>query len=115
MCRRHGGARTKSWHQRFQALIFAPSTPIPTMDVRMPDPTMNLPTDINAYWNQRGRTYQREVRLAGDYHRMQETFLVDVLRLSGLPMRQLLEIGCGFGRITKVLAQGFPASAITAI
>jgi SAM-dependent methyltransferase len=58
---------------------------------------------------------EREVRLAGEYHRMQETFLVNVLRLSGLPVRSLLEIGCGFGRITKVLAQAFPESALQAV
>jgi SAM-dependent methyltransferase len=76
---------------------------------------MNLPTDINAYWNHRGQTYHREVRLAGDYHRMQETFLLDVLRLGTVPAASILEIGCGFGRITRVLAQAFPESSITAI
>lgn len=76
---------------------------------------MNLPTDINTYWQKRGQNYDRETRLAGDYHRMQESFLVDVLALSGLATRSILEIGCGFGRITRVLARAFPESAITAV
>jgi SAM-dependent methyltransferase len=76
---------------------------------------MNLPTDINSYWNKRGQTYHRETRLAGDYHRMQETFLTDVLRFGAVPSRSILEIGCGFGRITRVLAQAFPESRITAV
>ena len=76
---------------------------------------MNQPAEINTYWNKRGRTYGAESRLAGHYHRLQESFLIDVLKLSGVPCRRILEIGCGFGRMTKVLADAFPDSAITAL
>jgi SAM-dependent methyltransferase len=76
---------------------------------------MNQPAEINAYWTKRGQTYEGESRLAGHYHRLQESFLIDILKLGGLPTRSILEIGCGFGRITKALAHAFPRSAITAI
>ena len=76
---------------------------------------MMNPTDINRYWTERGRTYHSEVRLTEDYHRLQESFLVDLIKLSGLPVRSILEIGCGYGRITKILAAAFPDSRITAL
>jgi SAM-dependent methyltransferase len=76
---------------------------------------MKHPADINRYWNERGRTYHTEVRLAEDYHRLQESILVDVLKLSGLQARSILEIGCGYGRMTKILAAAFPGSRITAL
>jgi SAM-dependent methyltransferase len=76
---------------------------------------MNQPSQINRYWAERGRTYHNEGRLAENYHRLQEVFLVDVLKVSGLAVRSILEIGCGFGRITKVLASEFPQSHITAL
>lgn len=71
--------------------------------------------DVNAYWSERGRHYNAESRLAGDYHKLQESFLVDVLKLARVPMHRVLEIGCGFGRVTKLLAESFPDVAITAV
>lgn len=71
--------------------------------------------DVNAYWIERGRRYDAEPRLAGDYHKLQESFLVDVLRVGRVPMQRVLEIGCGFGRVTKVLAEAFPQATITAV
>src|SRR5439155_13512302 len=71
--------------------------------------------DVNQYWLKRGQTYAQEERLAMDYHRLQERFLFDILEASRIPLRKILEIGCGFGRITKLLAHKFPNSQITAL
>jgi SAM-dependent methyltransferase len=76
---------------------------------------MKHPADINRYWTERGRTYHTEIRLTEDYHRLQQSFLVDVIKLSALPVRSILEIGCGYGRITKILAAAFPNCRITAL
>jgi SAM-dependent methyltransferase len=71
--------------------------------------------NVNEYWLKRGQTYVQEQRLALPYHRLQERFLFDVLRGARLPMRRVLELGCGFGRITKLLAENFPDAQITAL
>jgi SAM-dependent methyltransferase len=71
--------------------------------------------NVNAYWLQRGQTYIAEPRLALEYYRGQEKFLFDVLRQGRVPMGTILELGCGFGRITKLLAGHFPEAEITAL
>jgi SAM-dependent methyltransferase len=70
--------------------------------------------DSNAYWLKRGRGYRGE-RFPEAYHRVQEQFLLRVLRQGELPTGRILELGCGFGRITKLLAEGFPLSQIAAL
>lgn len=70
--------------------------------------------DVNAYWLQRGRGY-REERLPDAYHRLQEQFLLRVLEAAGLPTDRVVELGCGFGRITRLLAEKFPNANITAL
>src|SRR5438132_1898010 len=71
--------------------------------------------DVNAYWLNRGKTYIQEERLALDYHRRQERFLFDLLRQARLPFSRILEVGCGFGRVTKLLTQNFPGAQIMAV
>lgn len=71
--------------------------------------------NVNQYWLERGRTYIDEHRTPPEFHRLQERFLLDVLQRSGLPMRRILEIGCGFGRITRLLADTWPDAEITAL
>lgn len=70
--------------------------------------------DVNQYWLKRGRDYIGEP-LSRDYHRLQEKFLFDLLRASRMPMDRILEIGCGFGRVTRLLAEHFPSAQITAL
>ena len=70
--------------------------------------------NANQYWLKRGQTYAQE-GLPNDFHQLQERFLVDILRASRIPMKRILEVGCGFGRITKVLADAFPKASILAI
>lgn len=70
--------------------------------------------DVNQYWLKRGRGYIGEP-LPQDYHRLQEKFLFDLLRASRMAMDRILEIGCGFGRVTRLLAEHFPNARITAL
>ena len=71
--------------------------------------------NVNDYWLERGRTYMQEKRTPAEFHRLQERFLLDVLQRVGAPMRRVMEIGCGFGRITKRLAETWPDADITAL
>jgi SAM-dependent methyltransferase len=73
------------------------------------------PFNVNEYWLARGRTYMDEKQTPPEFHRLQERFLLEVLRRSGVPMRRVAEIGCGFGRITKRLAAAWPDADITAL
>src|SRR6266850_599561 len=71
--------------------------------------------NVNEYWLGRGRNYMEEVRTPPDFHRLQERFLLDALTRCEMRMRRVLEIGCGFGRITKLLADTWPSGDITAL
>lgn len=71
--------------------------------------------DVNKYWLERGRTYRDEKRTPPEFHRLQERFLLDVLERGKIPMTRVLELGCGFGRITKLLAQQWPQAEVTAL
>src|SRR2546426_3988214 len=75
---------------------------------------MSDPFNVNQYWLERGQGYVRE-GLAHEFHLLQERFLLEILRASRLPMGRLLEIGCGFGRITRLLAETFADAHITAV
>jgi SAM-dependent methyltransferase len=70
--------------------------------------------NANDYWLNRGQTYISEKRLYTEPYRRQEAFIIDTLR-GKVSMDNVLEIGCGFGRITRLLAQEFPSSMITAV
>ncbi len=75
---------------------------------------MNEPFNVNRYWLERGQNYIRE-RFPKEFHQLQEQFLLDVLRASRIPLTRILELGCGFGRITRRLAETFPNATITAL
>jgi len=74
---------------------------------------MSAAFNVSQYWLERGENYFDEV-FPQDYHRLQERFLCDVLRAGRVPLDRVLELGCGFGRITRVLAQRFPLANIHA-
>lgn len=76
---------------------------------------MSTSFDVNAYWLERGKTYMGETRTPAEFHRLQERFLLDVLSGGNVPMGRVLEIGCGFGRITRLLAERWPEANITAL
>ena len=50
-----------------------------------------------------------------EYYRHQEQFLFDVILLGQLPMRNLLELGPGAGRITRYLTERYPAARISTV
>src|SRR5262245_23561218 len=75
-----------------------------------------MPTfNVNQYWLKRGQTYANEERLKKDYHRHQEEFLFHVLGAGKMPMRKIMEMGCGFGSIKRLLSQEYPQSEIVAV
>jgi len=71
--------------------------------------------NVNEYWLERGRNYIQEKRTPPEFHRLQERFLLEVLKGTRVPMRRVLELGCGFGRITRLLAETWPHADITAL
>lgn len=76
---------------------------------------MSTEFNVNRYWLDRGRTYIDERRTPPEFHRLQERFLLDVLERSRLPLRRVLEIGCGFGRVTRLLAERWPDADILGV
>lgn len=62
------------------------------------------------YWSQQGKTYREGFRYNKDFE-LQEKILIDYLKgyfVSHTPFSTVLEVGCGFGRITKLLLSNFP-------
>jgi len=50
-----------------------------------------------------------------EYYRHQEQFLFEVIRLGQLPMRNLIELGPGAGRITRYLTELYPSVRISTV
>lgn len=75
---------------------------------------MTAPFNVNQFWLERGETYFDE-NFPQSYHQLQERFLCDVLRAGKVPMTRVLELGCGFGRITQLLARRYPRAEIHAL
>ena len=75
---------------------------------------MSATFDVNEYWIKRGRGYITE-DFPAEYHRLQERFLIEILKTAHVPFQRILELGCGFGRITRLLADQFPEATITAV
>src|SRR6266487_6966424 len=61
------------------------------------------------YWFNHGKTYKKEFRYNKNFE-LQEKILIDYLKdnVSASSFSTVLEVGCGFGRITKLLLSNFP-------
>ncbi|HET7147774.1 MAG TPA: class I SAM-dependent methyltransferase [Candidatus Nitrosopolaris sp.] len=61
------------------------------------------------YWVNHGKTYKNEFRYNKNFE-LQEKILIDYLKnnVSSTSFSTVLEVGCGFGRITKLLLSNFP-------
>jgi cyclopropane fatty-acyl-phospholipid synthase-like methyltransferase len=59
------------------------------------------------YWIERGKTYQDKFKYTKEF-KLQERMLLDYMRSILPPFSSVLEIGCGFGRITKLVLSQFP-------
>lgn len=62
--------------------------------------------DPNQYWIERGKKYKEQFEYNKNY-KLQETMLIDYLKNIS-PFSSVIELGCGFGRITKRLLSNFP-------
>jgi len=56
------------------------------------------------YWNKRGKKYKDEF-VYNEFFKIQEKTLIDHLKM--IEFESVLEYGCGFGRITKLLLENF--------
>lgn len=68
--------------------------------------------DPNDYWNKRAPGYRHEERLHSAFYADQEQILEGIVR--ELDPGTILEVGCNYGRITRVLRKACPQSWIYA-
>jgi SAM-dependent methyltransferase len=68
-----------------------------------------MPYIPNEYWFERGKKYRQEFRYNKNSE-LQERTLIGYLKnnLPSSSFSRVLELGCGFGRITKLLLSEFP-------
>lgn len=59
------------------------------------------------YWIQQGRTYKDKFNYNKEF-RLQEKMLLTYLNSISPKFRSVLEVGCGFGRITKLIISNHP-------
>jgi SAM-dependent methyltransferase len=59
------------------------------------------------YWIQQGRTYKDKFNYNKEF-RLQEKILLEYLKSISPKFRSVLEVGCGFGRITKLIISNHP-------
>lgn len=68
-------------------------------------------TDVQNYWRERGKGYRDEFKRHGFFTRRrfqrQEKVLLNTLK--ALNFASVLKVGCGFGRITKLILDNFPS------
>jgi len=65
--------------------------------------TIRSDYESEKYWEKRGKKYIQESE--NEDHRIQEQYLVDYLKK--IKFDSMLEAGCGFGRITKIMSDNF--------
>jgi trans-aconitate methyltransferase len=59
----------------------------------------------NEYWTERGKDYKKNFKYDHKFE-LQEQILIECLK--NYSFDSVLEVGCGFGRITKLLLNNFP-------
>ena len=69
--------------------------------------------DLKDYWLWRGEKYCHEPHLRHPRYRDQERFIVDTVK--AFEPKKILEIGCGFGRVTRCLAEAMPECRILGV
>ncbi len=57
------------------------------------------------YWSERGKVYKQNFKYDRNF-KLQEEMLTDYLKQ--YPFSTVLEVGCGFGRVTRLLLSAFP-------
>lgn len=65
-----------------------------------------MPYVPGEYWLKHGRTYKDDFRY-NKLFELQERVLIDYLKQNTTSFNSVLEIGCGFGRITKLILTNF--------
>lgn len=68
--------------------------------------------DPKQYWLQRGKVYKENFRTSRKFE-LQEKTLVEYLK--GIDFATVLEVGCGFGRITRLISSNFELERYLAI
>ena len=68
-----------------------------------------LTYDPQQFWTEQGKTYKEQFQYNEKFE-LQEQMLIDYLKknVSLSSFSTILEVGCGFGRITKLLLLNFP-------
>jgi SAM-dependent methyltransferase len=82
-----------------------------------PPPSNHIITyNPQQYWTEQGKTYKEQFRYNKNFE-LQEQMLIDYLKknVSLSPSSTVLEVGCGFGRITKLLLLNFPIKEYLAV
>jgi len=74
--------------------------------------TFFKPYKPKEYWEKRGQVYKKEYEYSESSKR-QEKVLVEYLK--SLSFDSVLEFGCGFGRITKIVLENFPIKKYVAL
>jgi SAM-dependent methyltransferase len=68
----------------------------------------HIPTyNPQQFWTEQGKTYKEQFRYNKKFE-LQEQMLIDYLKKNVSSFSTVLEVGCGFGRITKLLLLNFP-------
>jgi SAM-dependent methyltransferase len=78
-------------------------------NVPLPSSNHIIAYNPQQYWTEQGKTYKEQFRYNKNFE-LQEQMLIDYLKkiVSLSSSSTVLEVGCGFGRITKLLLLNFP-------
>ena len=68
--------------------------------------------DPKKYWKKRGKVYRDQFQYS-DFFEKQESFLLE--HLKKFNFNSILEFGCGFGRITKIILKNFDVEEYKAV